>query len=143
MPGNMLGVVWVDARAQAANPEDLEASYAVRYAAFDSSWKRTAEGEIDKKTCECCGTSAAITSDGVIAVFRDRSDKEIRDIAVSRYENGKWTGERDRTRRLTSRHIRARSTGRWSAPAGQRRRCLVHGQERSGTGMGCILERRR
>ena len=85
------GVVWVDARAQAANPEDLEASYSVRYAAFDSSWKRTAEGEIDKKTCECCSTSAAITSDGVITVFRDRSDKEIRDIAVSRFENGKWS----------------------------------------------------
>ncbi len=91
MPGNGLGVVWVDARAQAANPEDLEASYAVRYAAFDSSWKRTAEGEIDKKTCECCSTSAAVTSDGVITVFRDRSDKEIRDIAASRFENGKWT----------------------------------------------------
>ena len=91
MPGNLLGVVWVDARAQAANPENLEASYSVRYAAFDSSWKRTAEGEIDKKTCECCSTSAAVTSDGVITVFRDRSDKEIRDIASSRFENGKWT----------------------------------------------------
>mgnify|MGYP003348575075 CR=1 FL=1 len=40
---------------------------------------------------ECCGTSTALTNDGVIAVFRDRSDKEIRDIGVSRFENGKWT----------------------------------------------------
>jgi len=91
MPGNMLGVVWVDARAQAANPEDLEASYSLRYAAFDPSWKRTAEGEIDMKTCECCSTSAAVTSDGVITAYRDRTDKEIRDIAVSRFENGKWS----------------------------------------------------
>ena len=91
MPGNMLGVVWVDARAQAANPENLEASYSLRYAAFDPSWKRTSEGEIDMKTCECCSTSAAVTSEGVITVFRDRSDKEIRDIASSRFENGKWT----------------------------------------------------
>ncbi len=90
-PDNMLGVVWVDARAQAANPEDLEASYSVRYATFDSAWKRVAEGEIDNKTCECCSTSTAVTADGVITAFRDRSDKEIRDIAVSRFENGKWS----------------------------------------------------
>ena len=91
LPDNGLGVVWVDARAQAANPEDLEASYSLRYAAFDSSWRRTAEGEIDRKTCECCSTSAAVTSEGVIAAYRDRSDKEIRDIAVARFEHGKWT----------------------------------------------------
>ena len=91
LPNSGLGVVWVDARAQAANPEDLEASYSLRYAAFDSSWKRTAEGEIDRKTCECCSTSAAVTSEGVIAAYRDRSDNEIRDIAVARFENGEWT----------------------------------------------------
>ena len=93
LPDNGLGVVWVDARAQAANPEDLNASYSVRYAAFDAAWKRTAEGEIDPRTCECCSTSAAVTSDGVIAAFRDRvgTDTEVRDIAVSRFENGKWT----------------------------------------------------
>ena len=27
----------------------------------------------------------------MLIAFRDRSDKEIRDIAVSRFENGKWT----------------------------------------------------
>ena len=90
-PDSGFGVVWVDARAQAANPEDLEASYSLRYAMFDPAWKRRDEGEIDKKTCECCSTSAAVTSDGVIVAFRDRSDKEIRDTGISRFENGKWT----------------------------------------------------
>ena len=32
-----------------------------------------------------------VTPDGVVAAFRDRSPKEIRDIHVSRLENGKWT----------------------------------------------------
>ncbi len=32
-----------------------------------------------------------VTPDGVVAAFRDRSAKEIRDIHVSRLENGKWT----------------------------------------------------
>jgi hypothetical protein len=63
----------------------------VRYAAYDSHWKRTAEGVIDTRACECCSTSAVGTSDGALIAFRDRSDKEVRDIAVSRFENGKWT----------------------------------------------------
>ena len=32
-----------------------------------------------------------MTPDGILAAFRDRSNDEIRDIAVSRLENGKWT----------------------------------------------------
>jgi hypothetical protein len=91
LPGNTLGVIWLDARAQAANPEDLEASISLRYAAFDPSWKQTADAEIDPRACECCSTTAAVTSDGILIAFRDRSDKEIRDIAVSRLENGRWT----------------------------------------------------
>jgi hypothetical protein len=31
------------------------------------------------------------TSEGALIAFRDRSDKEVRDIAVSRFENGRWT----------------------------------------------------
>jgi hypothetical protein len=91
VPGNALGLVWLDARAQAAHPDDLEASISLRYAAFDASWKQTADAEIDPRVCECCSTTAALTSDGVLIAFRDRSDKEIRDIAVSRLERGKWT----------------------------------------------------
>jgi len=91
LPGNGLGLVWLDARAQAAHPDDLEASISLRYAAFDGSWKQTADAEIDPRVCECCSTTAAVTSDGVLIAFRDRSDKEIRDIAVSRLERGKWT----------------------------------------------------
>jgi hypothetical protein len=91
VPGNGLGLVWLDARAQAAHPDDLDASISLRYAAFDGSWKQTADAEIDPRVCECCSTTAAVTSDGVLIAFRDRSDKEIRDIAVSRLERGKWT----------------------------------------------------
>ena len=91
LPGGMLGMVWLDARAQAAHPEDLEASMSLRYAAFDASWKQTAEAQVDARVCECCATTTAVTADGVIVAFRDRSEKEIRDIYVSRLENGKWT----------------------------------------------------
>jgi hypothetical protein len=91
MPGDLLGLVWLDARAQAANPEDLDAAISLRYAAFDRSWKQTADTIVDARVCECCSTATAVTASGVVAAFRDRSEKEIRDIAVSHLENGKWT----------------------------------------------------
>lgn len=92
LPGNGLGVVWLDGRdvqPSEANPEG--GPMALRYAAYDAQWKRNAEGVVDPRACECCSTSIAMTSDGVLVAFRDRSDKEIRDIAVARLENGKWT----------------------------------------------------
>jgi len=46
---------------------------------------------VDHKTCDCCQTSAAITSKGPIIVYRDRTDNEIRDIYISRLIDDKWT----------------------------------------------------
>ena len=46
---------------------------------------------VDHKTCDCCQTSAAITSKGPIIVYRDRTDTEIRDIYISRLIDNKWT----------------------------------------------------
>jgi hypothetical protein len=63
----------------------------LRYAAFDAGWKQTADASIDTRVCECCQTAAAVTSDGVLTAYRDRSDAEVRDIYTSRLENGAWT----------------------------------------------------
>lgn len=46
---------------------------------------------IDGRVCDCCPTAVSITADGPIAAFRDRSEREVRDIAVSRLVNGSWT----------------------------------------------------
>jgi len=46
---------------------------------------------VDGKTCDCCQTSAAITPKGPIIVYRDRTDKEVRDIYISRLLDGSWT----------------------------------------------------
>jgi hypothetical protein len=63
----------------------------VRFAAFDHDWKQTSERPVDLRVCECCPTAAAVTADGPIAAFRNRTDDEIRDIYISRFENGQWT----------------------------------------------------
>jgi hypothetical protein len=64
---------------------------ALYFASFDNSWKQTMEVSANARVCECCTTSAVVTPDGVVAAFRDRSPKEVRDIHVTRLENGKWT----------------------------------------------------
>jgi hypothetical protein len=91
-PGSGLGLVYLDGReneTKADHPEN--AAIMLRYAAFDGNWKQTADDTVNLRVCDCCQTSVAATSEGVIAAFRDRSDEEIRDIAVVRLENGKWT----------------------------------------------------
>lgn len=99
VPGAGLGLVWLDGRqtapaGAAAQPEHDGhdgGAMTVRYAAFDGKWKQSADMPIDTRVCECCPTTAAVTTDGVIAAFRNRTEDEIRDIYVSRLENGKWT----------------------------------------------------
>jgi len=92
LPGDGLGVVWLDGRNSAFDFDDPETgTMELRYAAFDSNMKQTADVEIDHRVCECCQTSAAMTSDGVLTAFRDLTPESVRDIGVSRLEGGKWT----------------------------------------------------
>ena len=91
-PAGGLGLVWLDARDQENNTTDPEGGSIGLYAAsFDTKWKQTGETMVNARVCECCSTAAAVTDEGVVTAFRDRSEKEIRDIAVTRLENGKWT----------------------------------------------------
>jgi len=87
LPSKGVGVIWLDARAYDNDQDQI----GLRYAAFDTSWKQTADAWIDDRVCECCPTTAAVTADGVLAAYRDRSNDEIRDIYTSRLENGTWT----------------------------------------------------
>ena len=92
LPGRALGVVWLDGRDQELNPGDqLRESMDVRFASFDSQWKQTADSSINQRVCQCCQTAAAVTADGPVVAFRDRSEKEIRDIHLTRREQGTWT----------------------------------------------------
>ncbi len=46
---------------------------------------------LDDRTCECCATDAALTTEGPVVVYRDRSPSEIRDIAVIRATDTGWS----------------------------------------------------
>jgi hypothetical protein len=92
LPGRALGVVWLDGRDQELNPGDqLRESMDVRFASFDSQWKQTADSSINQRVCQCCQTAAVVTAAGPVVAFRDRTEEEIRDIHLTRREQGKWT----------------------------------------------------
>ena len=93
--GDGLGAIWLDGRNMkpAAGHDDHGGGgvMTVHYARFDKNWKQVEESAVDARVCECCPTAATVTSEGVIAAFRDRSATEIRDIYTSRLVNGKWS----------------------------------------------------
>jgi hypothetical protein len=92
------GVVWLDGRRfNTAAAEKAHGGHGsssdemtLRYAVTDGMGRLAEEAEIDGRVCECCQTSAALTSEGVIVAYRDRSEKEVRDIAIARQVKGRW-----------------------------------------------------
>jgi hypothetical protein len=68
----------------------LPVNMTLRYATIDANGKISDETQLDERVCECCQTSAALSSDGVVVVYRDRSQNEVRDIYTVGQTNGAW-----------------------------------------------------
>ena len=96
LPDGRLGAVWLDGRNMKDMKDDgddhapASESMTLRYAAIDRDGNLSDEAQLDERVCECCQTSAAVTSEGAIAVYRDRSQTEVRDIYSVKQVNGSW-----------------------------------------------------
>ena len=88
-----LGLVWLDGREMAGHGGHGSGGgqMTLRSAMVSPQGVAGAERVVDSRVCDCCQTAAATTDTGVVVAYRDRSDKEIRDIYVSRFENGQWS----------------------------------------------------
>lgn len=96
MPGNTMGMIWLDGRnyqesAHTDHDNHGGGDMSLRFARVDENASLTEEQEMDNRTCDCCQTAIAAIPSGLLAVYRDRSEDEIRDIAFSRYRDGQWT----------------------------------------------------
>ncbi|HEY0171793.1 MAG TPA: sialidase family protein [Pyrinomonadaceae bacterium] len=100
LPGGRLGAVWVDGRAtedvKASHDEEapLPVSMQLRYAEVGGDGRLSDEALLDERICECCQTSAALTSEGPVAVYRDRSEREVRDTYLVRRPAAGWSAPR-------------------------------------------------
>jgi hypothetical protein len=91
--GSGMGFAWLDGRAFAAPsagevPGRAETALYFRVAGADGPAGR--ESRIDPRVCDCCQTDAALTADGPVLVYRDRSPDEIRDIHVISWTDIGW-----------------------------------------------------
>jgi hypothetical protein len=100
LPDGRAGAIWLDGRNlkdvkdEGDEHTPLPVSMTLRYAAIDADGNLSDEMQLDERVCECCQTSAALTSEGAIAVYRDRSDKEVRDIYTVSRQQGSWSAPR-------------------------------------------------
>jgi hypothetical protein len=74
LPDGTARVAWLDGR---------ETQTALRAATLTHAGTLTAEAVVDARVCDCCQTAMAGTSRGPVLVYRDRSDREIRDIVIA------------------------------------------------------------
>lgn len=81
--------VWLDGRAMAADPEN--GGMMLRHARVGPDGQPGPETLLDARTCECCQTGLARTRAGLVAVYRDRSEHEVRDIYAVRGSAGEWS----------------------------------------------------
>jgi len=92
---DQIGAVWLDGRnttpqSAADDGHAPSGGMTLRAGRFDASGIVGGEQVVDTLTCDCCQTDVAVTSEGPVAVYRDRTSEEIRDIYVSRYVDGAW-----------------------------------------------------
>jgi len=82
--GDGTGLIWLDGR------ETPDKGMTLRGAVLDAEGGLSNESLLDDLVCDCCQTDVAVTDAGPIAVYRNRTDDEVRDIYVSRYLDGTW-----------------------------------------------------
>lgn len=117
-----IGIAWLDGRETAGGHGGHAGhggggAMTLRTAVIDPALARHGEMRLDASTCDCCQTDVAVTTDGPLLVYRDRTADEIRDIVATRAEGGTWTAPR------------VVHADRWRMPA-----CPVNGPSASARG---------
>jgi hypothetical protein len=86
------GAVWLDGRRYADTPDGPATNeMQLRFAPVDAAGAVGADAVLDGRICDCCQTAVALTSRGPVVAYRDRTEGEVRDIAITRLVDGTWT----------------------------------------------------
>lgn len=89
-------ISWLDGRNtvmedRTGHGDAHQGAMSLRAASITKTGLKSDEWELDSRVCDCCQTSAAVTSNGPVVIYRDRSEDEIRDIFIVRQVDGQWT----------------------------------------------------
>jgi len=87
--------VWLDGRAMEAPDSDVgghgSGSMTLRSGLITPDGQIEQPVQIDNRVCECCPTSAVRTAEGILVAYRNRSENEIRNIGLARYDGDGWS----------------------------------------------------
>jgi hypothetical protein len=90
--GGSFGVAWLDGRAMKPSPDgEGVGDMSLRAAAFGADLAQQIDQPLDLRVCECCPTAAAVSAEGVLVAYRDRSAEDIRNIHVVGFAAGHWS----------------------------------------------------
>jgi hypothetical protein len=86
-----VAAVWLDGRHMSGGHDGHGGDMTLRFGRFGPDG-HVSDGEVlDARTCECCATGMALSSEGPVVAYRDRSENEIRDISIVRRTAAGWT----------------------------------------------------
>ena len=87
-----VSLLWLDGRNTANERSEnvLDTSMTLRSGVITPGGERLHEQLLDDSVCDCCQTDVAVAASGPVAVYRDRTADEIRDIYVTRNIDGAW-----------------------------------------------------
>jgi hypothetical protein len=80
-------IIWLDSRNIKGDHHEASGAMALMYSRVNSG----SEQILDERVCDCCQTAAVRTNDGLFVAYRDRSEKEIRDISYLRFSGKEWS----------------------------------------------------
>jgi len=92
-----MGLVWLDGRktvGAAHEGHGGQAEMSLVHSTFDRQGRLGPETVLDGRVCDCCQTDAAVAEGATVVVYRDRSEKEVRDMSVVRFVDGRWSEPR-------------------------------------------------
>lgn len=87
---------WLDGRNTGGGDHDSGGhggggAMTIRTATLDMNGNLTQEAELDSRVCDCCQTGGALTPSGLVIVYRDRSEEEMRDMSFVRFVGDDWS----------------------------------------------------
>ena len=87
-----VGIIWLDGRMTVNDISDdpRATSMTLRAAQMNAAGELSGAQLVDNFVCDCCQTDVAVSVEGPIAVYRNRSLDGTRDISLSRYVDGEW-----------------------------------------------------
>ena len=103
LSGDRAALIWLDGRETAgadgdgaehghgAEHDESAGPMTLRATSVSADGTLGEDVLLDERACDCCNTDLAAMDDGsLLAVYRDRSEGEIRDISVMRFDGKAW-----------------------------------------------------